>query len=249
MGSTPPEPRHGNLFAFVLNNPLIYIDPDGREVVQLGKSLPKMVQTREAFQEIVGSVGTVRADYIENVGWKFRLEQTADQARASAGNTAVNDLQGAFNSNERINIINVDSTRSNTARERADDRATAAAREIDKHGGAVTRRPANPNLPTEVVIDYTDASGRTTAAFDGSETDFTPGIVLGHEVIGHAHKKLDETEARRYENRHLRPPQGKKLRDTHNSAPPRQRSRGINDKEDTKPVVPFGCGIECVRAF
>ena len=110
------EPRRANLYAFDMNNPLRYLDPDGRDVVQVdfgGKTNPATdSQTVSAIAAIMGKNAIVGITPDGKGNQKISISQSASQkSKSTRGQTKFAAL--ANDSKKLVVIYNIDRSTSN----------------------------------------------------------------------------------------------------------------------------------------
>jgi RHS repeat-associated protein len=81
-GGRIQTPKTLNRFTYCLNNPLKYIDPDGRECV---KSYPTSLERRVLLSRFIPSVGYVTVKYNYGGGFAYILIMCVELSRAVAG--------------------------------------------------------------------------------------------------------------------------------------------------------------------
>jgi hypothetical protein len=218
------------LYSYAWNNALRLKDPTGEYVIQEGQNSKKVEQTRKALQEVVGKYGKIETVRIGKTHTQFTLKQTREQydKMMKGGNStkAVRDLSSAMADKHGVfYIYNATVGLAESKAERKNDLTINKSRQLDATGGASTdldprRKFARIRVVADIAINYDKIPTEVPVAGGlrearGEMTQQTPGLTLGHELLGHGFNRRlhgakggSEAQAMMYENRFLRAPRG-----------------------------------------
>jgi RHS repeat-associated protein len=179
-GSRLWDPQQFNLYSYVRNNPLMFIDPDGRDFTgssgSAGATLTDDDRRRLEAQLKSLAPGT-SVDAQGNVHKGSLFHRILNHLTGHGGGQAL--VTSLVNSNQTTNIVVTRGT-NNSRTDWAND---ANARSGQPTDAIVYWDPQQTSNPGDVMV-------RTTNAANGgitSETSSDPAIVLGHELIHASH--------------------------------------------------------------
>jgi RHS repeat-associated protein len=197
------DPRRGNLYMFTLNNPLSYIDPDGRDVAEKQKHPVYRVKYQDT--STAKNLAAARKSIVEAMN-NLPTGRIAAIAKTKNGTVSVTDSKAKMTGKGRSSIVLYDSD---------DKKSTAAAKSVSTaHSNAIDRQAANPAAPgagavsgTVVAIDLRnvqdsidqyikDNPNATKADIAAASKKFAEDVVeheVGHN-IGLEHQKGSTTD-------------------------------------------------------
>jgi len=204
------EPRKAGLYVFDLENPLRYIDPNGRDLIFEG-SARQFVPVVKAYQKLVGNDATVKVVPVRGTKNVYRIKFDATVAKPNRNAAAL--VRMADDRSKTVIVRNSDPKDAVTAA----DKARALQDEADgkpsaNGGGSFSPTAAGATMKANgraltvvgiVTVNFSNKKDEVTSSLDHSKTvEQTNETILGHETLGHGDKGCrDEKCARDEENR------------------------------------------------
>ena len=169
-------------YAYVANNPIMYIDPDGRDIVVPNKA------DRAAVLKMINSkaLGLYAFD---KSGKLYQVRSTGDASRYSK--YYADRLNAAIKDNQTIEI-RIGKTRdaptavSNGKGGYKIQHNPGTAEDIDKTSGGGVTTTVNGGKGENVLVQISGNENKNIKDTNGNQLEDKPADILSHELVGHA---------------------------------------------------------------